>query len=585
MLTTTLRSTALAAAFMAAAAGAVPPQPGDQSRWSLDFRARLEQGARPVEIHLTGGWVSTVVAVRPAGYDCELQIVDAGFAGDSVKDVSAAALQDLRNRLSRPFWASYRADGALVGLHFYQDVSPTDRNLLQTIATESQLVRPAGGGSVWTVEERDGAGAYLAMYGREGNTIVKRKVKYTYTDGVAGAPADAVQVHVDQSDLRFSLGPHDEVLALAGGDRVHLGVSFGNAGTIAAITEIHLADLHTGRAAEAIGSMARVAPDVKSFPVATHRPDPAEARAQSDDRLLNGASTESLLEAAMEGEDSTVPERLTALFRRRPEAAAAAESLVRKNGSQKWITNALGAAGSAASILAIRHLATDPAVTPSARADAVLALVQLQHPAAEAMGIPVVLLDDADPSIRAAARMIAGALARAGRAEHPAEADSIDSALVARYRKAREVPPVCELLSALGNSVGPAAVAAIREALHDPRATVRAAAVRALRLAPGQDVEQALMESMLHDSDPRVRADAIFATRFRRPLSSSLGEALARAAKSDRVDYVRSDAVALLRKNLNAVAGASETLAWVAENDSNSGVRRQAREGLAEASR
>jgi HEAT repeat protein len=585
MLTKTLRSAALAAAFMAAAAGAVPLQPGEQLRWSLDFRARLEQGARPVEIHLTGGWVSTVVAVRPAGYDCELQIVDAGFAGDSVKEVSAAALQDLRNRLSRPFWATYRADGALLGLHFYKDVTPTDRNLLQTIATESQLVRPAAGGSVWSVEERDGAGAYLAMYGREGNTIVKRKVKYTYTDGVAGAPADAVQVHVDESELRFSLGPQDEVLALAGGDRVHLGVSFGNAGTIAAITEIHLGNFHAGQAPGSIGNLARVGPDVKSFSIVTHRPDPAEARAQSDDRLLNGASTESLLEAAIAGKDSSLPERLAALFRRRPEAAAAAESVVRKNGSQKSITNALGAAGSQASITAIRHLATDRTVPSAARADAILALVQLQHPAADAMGIPLVLLDDADPAIRTAARMIAGALARAGRVEHPAEADAIDGALVARYRKAREIPQVCEALSALGNSIGPTVIPAIREALHDPRATVRAAAVRALRLAPGQEVEQALTESMLRDSDPRVRADAIFATRFRRPLSPTLGEALVRAARADRVDYVRSDAVSLLRKNLNTAPGAAETLAWVAENDSNAGVRRQAREGLAEASR
>jgi HEAT repeat protein len=144
---------------------------------------------------------------------------------------------------------------------------------------------------------------------------------------------------------------------------------------------------------------------------------------------------------------------------------------------------------------------------------------------------------------------------------------------------------VCELLSALGNSVGPAAVAAIREGLHDYRPTVRSAAVRALRLAQGGEVDQALRETMAHDTDPRVRADAIFASRFRRPLSASLGEALVRAAKTDAIAYVRSDAVALLHQNLNAAPGAVDALEWIAENDANAGVRRQAREALTSTSR
>ena len=577
---TMLKSAALAAAFMAAAAGAPTMQPGAQFHWSLDFRARLEQGARPVEIHLTGGWVSTVAAVRAADYDCRLQIVDGGFAGDAVKNVPPAALEDLRHRLSRPFWATYRADGALLAVHFYDDVSPTDRNLLQNIATEAQLVQPAAGGSVWTVEERDGAGAYLAMYAHEGNTIRKRKVKYTYTDGVASATADAVQLHVEESELRFTLSPENTVLAVDGGDRIQMGVPFGNAGKIIAITEIHLSNLHTGRAPEAIGSLARAG--VKSSPIVTHRPDPEEAREQSDERLLNGYTTESLLQAAAkDGGDSFLTDRLAALFRRRPDAAAEAESLLRKNGAQKRITNALGAAASLSAIAALRNLTIDQTAPSAVRVDAVLALLQMQHPAADAMRIPLDLLDDRDSAVRTAALMTAGGLARTGRAEHPAEAAAIDDALVARFRKAQLAAQLSEVLSALGNSVGPAAMPVIGEALHDTRATVRAAAARALRLAPGADVDRTLSDIMLRDTDPRVRADAIFACRFRRPLSPSLGEALSKAAKSDRVDYVRSDAIALLHQNLNNARGAAETLTWIAENDTNAGVRRQAKEALA----
>jgi len=478
--------------------------------------------------------------------------------------------------------AHHRADGALLAIHFYKDVSPTDRNLLQTIATEAQLVRPTESKSVWSVEERDGAGAYLAMYTREVNAIVKRKLKYVYTDGVAGAPAGAVQVHIEKSELRFTVDAKDELLALDGGSRVQMGIPFGNAGKIAAITEIHLSNHRAGHAADAIGRLERVRREVESSAIVTHKPGDAEALAQSDDSLLKGHSTDSLLQAgvAKDSGDSLIADRLAALFRRRSEAASAAAVLLRKQGPQRRITMALGSAGSTPAIAALRDLSNDRGASPALRVDALIAFVQIQHPSAEAMRIPLPLLTDGDLGVRSAAQMTAGALARAGHAQFPADADAIDGALIAQYRKAREIPQLCEVLAALGNSVGPSATSTIREALRDARAPVRATAARALRLAKGEDIDRLLSEVILSDTDPRVRAEGIFASRFRRPLSSGLGEALARAAKADPADYVRSDAVSVLRQNLNSTPDAAETLKWIAEHDANAGVRRQAREAL-----
>lgn len=572
-----------------AAPAAPPPKPGDQSRWSLDFRVRLEQPAGPpVEVHLTGDWLSTVAAVRLHEYDAQLQITDARFTGDAVKSAPAASLDGLRKRLSSPFWATYRADGELLKIHFFRDVSPSDQNLLQMIATELQLVQPDSARPEWTAQERDGAGEYVALYVMpQPDRILKRKLKYLYTDGMAGAPADTIHVAIDDSSATFSLARDGDVKAVDGKSRIQMGMSLGqnidHAQQLAAVTEIHLGNLHTLRAPELIGSLARALPNVTSSPIISHNPDPTEARAQADDRLLEGHTTESLLSAALANDsaDTALPDRLAALFRRRPKSASAAVALLSKNGTQRRITNALGVAGSPSAIAALTTLAHNAALAENLRVDAIVGFVQMQHPTPEAMHVPATLMGDSDPAVQSAARMMSAALSRAGRSDHPAEADAIDASLIALYRNTDETRRGSELLGALGNSVGPAVVPVIEEALHDSRVPIRSAAARALRLARGSEIDQLLATVIASDQDPAVRADAIFAARFRRPLPAPIAAALLHTATNDTVDYVRSDAVALLRQNPAASPAIPEALALVADRDRNPGIRRQASEALA----
>jgi hypothetical protein len=107
-------------------------------------------------------------------------------------------------------------------------------------------------------------------------------------------------------------------------------------GSLVAIAESHLSNLRRSRAPELVGSLSRSLPNVASSPVVTQLADPEQLRAESDSRLLEGHSTESLLEAATaNADDYMLHERLTALFRRRPEAAAAALALLQKSGNHK----------------------------------------------------------------------------------------------------------------------------------------------------------------------------------------------------------------------------------------------------------
>jgi len=586
---TTVRLMAIATMAVVVTAGAPVLRaatiavPGEQRRWALDLRVRLEQpgGERPIEIDLAGDWVSTISAVRSGEYDAALELANARIRGGAGSP-PADAVARFEQRLARPFWATYREDGGLLAVHFFRDVNPSDRNLLQTIATETQLVHGGPDRLAWTVLERDGAGEYLAIYNRAGpNMVMKRKVKYVYTDGAPGVPADGVRVDVDQSELHFSLDPDGGILALDGSNRVRMSVPFGDAGQLAAITETHLAGLRRNQAPELIGSLARALPEVASSPVVTHKPDPRQLRAGQDERLLEGRTTESLLAAAMsKGDDHLLSDRLAALFRRRPEAPAAALAVLRKNGPRKRITDALGSAGSPAAIETLGVIAQDRTAPRPLRIDALTAFILVHDPSPMAMRLPAALLDDDDARVSSAARIVSGALARAGRRTHPAEAETIDASLIARYRKAREVAELSDLLAALGNSIGASALNVIEEALGDFREPVRAAAVRALRLADGPEIAGLLSAAITTDHDPGVRTAAIFAASFRHPMGPVLGEALVRTAKADPVDYVRGDAITLLRQNPDASPRIAETLAWIAGHDTKPGVRRLAQEAL-----
>ncbi|HJZ98941.1 MAG TPA: hypothetical protein VKE70_20670 [Candidatus Solibacter sp.] len=565
------------------------PAPGEQRQWSLAFKVQLEQpgDARPIEIGITGELVATISGVRSGEYDAQFEIRSPHVTGGRIGGASQAAIDQLERRLARPFWLTRRDDGALLAIHFFKDVSASDRNLLQMVATEIQFLRPNKDENHWTVLERDGGGSYLALYQRQGaNALLKHKLKYVDTDGGPGTQANSLHIEIDQSDVRLALDSLGGIAALDATNRWRVGAPSGQMAPLTIATETHLSNFRKGYTLDGAGSLLRARPDVESSPIVTHRADPDQLRAERDAGLLEGRTTESLLRAAAErAGDAALSERLAGLFRRRSGAAKAAVAFLRKNGACPRITDALATAGSPDALEALAMLARDGALPRSQRIDALTAFIPVQRPGVEAMMIPGRLLDDQDARVATAARMSSGALAHAGRAEHPAAADAIDRALIACYRKATGAQDVVDVLSALGNSVGPLVLPVIRDALRDPRVPVRAAAVRGLRLAPGDEVDRLLSARITSDDDSSVRSAALFAVSFRNPLGPTLAEALLRAARADPVDLVRSSSISLLRQNPSASPRVEETLAWIADHDSQPGIRRLAREAVASIAR
>src|SRR5262249_44187444 len=110
-----------------------------------------------------------------------------------------------------------------------------------------------------------------------------------------------------------------------------------------------------------------------------------------------------------------------------------------------------------------------------------------------------------DPASRATADLALGTIA--ARTGDPARAARITRDYAARLEAARDPADITSALAVLGNAATPAAAAAVARYVADPRPSVRARALEALRRVIGSDAELALVAA-LSDPDEEVRAAA-----------------------------------------------------------------------------
>jgi len=272
---------------------------------------------------------------------------------------------------------------------------------------------------------------------------------------------------------------------------------------------------------------------------AAPRVTPAPAREQPIGELLASVA------AGHEGDG--LPARIEAALRHDDASVGAALTFIRGGNATKLMIDALAAAGTPAAQDALGRLAGDGRLPRHVRAEAVASLGLIKRPTPAMMLQVAELLQAHDPNLSAPTLFLAGSVARAGRAEHPAHAAAIERMVLVASARARGTDEQLEALAALGNLGSATVLPRLRQAVTagDPR--VRAAATRALRLVPDREADRLLAATLGRDADPTVRAAAIFAAGFR-PLGP-LVDVLIDTAQNDPIDYVRSGAVTLLAQN------------------------------------
>ena len=256
---------------------------------------------------------------------------------------------------------------------------------------------------------------------------------------------------------------------------------------------------------------------------------------------------ELLASVAAGHEGAGLPARIEAALRQDDASVGAALTFVHGGKATKMIIDALAAAGTPAAQDALCRLARDGRLPSHVRAEAVASLGLIKRPTPAMMLQICELLRERDTTLSAPALFLAGSVARAGRAEHPAHAAAIERLVLVASARARGTDEQLEALAALGTLGTATVLPRLRQAVTaaDPR--VRAAATRALRLVPDREADRLLAVTLGRDQDPTVRAAAIFAAGFR-PLEP-LVDALSDTAQNDPIDYVRAGAVTLLAQN------------------------------------
>jgi HEAT repeat protein len=251
-------------------------------------------------------------------------------------------------------------------------------------------------------------------------------------------------------------------------------------------------------------------------------------------------------------EGDGLPARMEAVLRRDDASVRAASAFVHGDRATKVVIDALAAAGTPAAQAALCDLARDVHLPTHVRAEAVASLGLVKRPTAPTMTEVADLIRARDQNLTAPALFLAGSVARAGRAEHPAQAAAIERIVLAESARARGTDDQLDGLAALGNLGSATVLPRLRAAVAagDPR--VRAAAVRALRLVPDAEADRLLATTLRRDPDSTVRAAALFAAGFRKP--EPLADALGEAARSDPAEFVRSGAVKLLSRGRDGSA-------------------------------
>lgn len=497
--------------------GAAEDEPADRGvTYRLRYQQRVElPGQPPLQLQVAGRWRLRELG---GGRTVARLVIEEQSSGRGVDGLAGVAGElPQQDELGEGAVLEVR-DGALAAMAFSPGATARGRRLLTALATAFQ--RSRGDGARWTALEEDLSGRYLAVYGRDGAIITRRRERYVAgRDGEALSEAAARDLTA-REDSRFEL-EGEQLRAAQVQLEVEQRLQEGKAPLRLAVTaSLERDDDDEGEEITAEPSDGRW---LAAQPLGGHVDLPAARRA-ADESLLGGATLEQLLDEARRalGESSGARAqalaRLAAAVRVRPEEAARLAELLRQPQEEalvRLVTGALASTKVAAGTDALAGL-LDGALPDGARPVVVAALSLAEPATATSLSVLRQAMDDGDD---AAAQAMLGMATHLRRLERQGEdaaarqqADAAFVELLGRLDRAEPGDAQRLLVTALGNAGDARALPALRQAMHSDDRALATAAVFSLRFVEGSEAEAGLREAL---GQPALALAALRAIAYR----------------------------------------------------------------------
>ncbi len=508
----------------------------------------------------------------------------------------------LATELKAPFFFAIAA-GKLAEVRGHSGASRFATSILHTIAAAFQFSgSPKPGVARWTAEEVDGTGTYQIEYAVGSSPDQIRRTKQSYglmNLGKSTIPGVDTQLNTliakSEGSLRLgSVNGSTPARDLRNVEyREHLKTSMGPSSTINSKTTLELSLQHR--------EPAIVLKDWASELAGTGPLNPRQAGASSADSFdrerigsftfdtaLRALEAEARTQGASAKEDpvsakanvqatSAAFSAMTALLRTQPPLIAQAERRIRAgSNAANLLLDTLGSTGTPRAQQALVSIMNDAQLSESTRQAAAFSLIRTPTPSPETLQALKEQTKGGPLMVHALYGLgtMSRHLREAGETSGASEAGAIVSLLVELLGKAQSPSVQVHVLRAIANSGDSAALEAVKPWLSSPTSKVRAAAVDAIRLMPGEAVERLLTEQF-KGNNPEAQLAAIDAMIVREP-SALLVKALAESAANAEKPATRLRAVGLIQKWLPAHPELLPALKEIENNDVNPHVREAA---------
>jgi hypothetical protein len=522
---------------------------------ALTSHAEMPRGAAPFDVALKA---ELVLAPGAQAEWLEARLEKPRFDASIEQSADFARLS---RELERPFAVRFE-EGRVVEHRFEAGLGAFAAALLRSIIATLQL--PHGSSSSAAVREWDSTGEYEARYRRTARGFEKQKLRYLRLLGAPqGGRMQLPEVSHAQLELSFEGAELARVVSRETVRSPLLQDAAIDVDTRIELVRVGPAPLLASSAGKAVRAEQPYLDPTPRAAFDRARADGRDAAAliaaleaeqrAADDMLgsVNGqavpAATRDSREKALGSRLATFSSLVGVLRADETAAASVLAAIAAGSRAEPSLMSALVSSGRTAGLIA---LARDAGMALERRRAAVSALLRNDRPSAADCALLLSLLPD--PDFEEHARFGLGSFARRLREQGQAQrAEELVAPLFAELATATAERQRVTLLRALANAASPAALPAVSGDLESESRALREAAIHALAMVPGTDVDAVYARRLAAERDAQLRELILGRIAQHRAASPVLVAALERLLRDDAMAVHRTSA----QRALSAMQG------------------------------